>query len=1203
MMADPNVTLRIKVDARDGTATVEGFANKVEDASKRSGRSFSDVAAAAGRVGAAVAAAATVVAAGTAALVRSSINTADQFAKMSQGVGLSVESLSTLTYAAERSGAGLDQLRIGLNTLNRNASAAAAGTGEAKGALEALGITVTDTSGKLKGTDTLLAELADKFSQYEDSSQKAALAQRIFGESGTALIPLLNQGAAGMGELQQRARDLGLEIETTTAKQAEAFNDLMADGSDLVKGFGNDLAAELLPGLVELARVFVDSGIEGRNAASAAETFADGLRFVIGVTISAVAQIQKLGAITGAVAASIGDLGGLIGEQFSALSEFFSDVTALGPVDAYTKLMRTGFTNASNAIEGARLNLDALGDSFDAIDADAEAKIAALNSTLRDTAEAAGEEGGRRGAAPALANVAKQTKQVAKEAKEAKAEVDPFRTAIERLLDQVEGAQIDRLAADMVQLQIALDEAINEGDIERATRLGDALEYLSQQGVEGFGEFRDAGVEAFDTLADEGRALEDALSSAIGDFVSGNIESFDDFADAVEGIFRNLIADLVRQWVQANIFGQGQGGAGGILSNLFGGGQGGGGGGGLGGLFGSPIGGTGSTLGTLLGGAGIGYAVGGNAAGAILGAAGSFLGSAFGPIGTALGSFVGGFIGGLFSDDPKPRIRINSSGAGIGNIGTRGSTALGSLAFNADDLEDTRGTERQLLEAIQALDEGFVQLVNTFGLGEEQMAALRDAAAGWSIDLRNSAITAENVLGSRFGALLATFDDTVQQFVTGAGDIEAQFAALSEVLYVRAAADSGLLIDNFEDLLALLQGLQGEGETLDITFQRVVASTMLLEDALGAAGVSLDIGREAFINLAAGIVEAAGGLQQAADLWSAYFGTFYSEQERAELAVQRATEGAIAELADLGLQLADFTGSQGLADFRALFESVLPDLTADQVVAWLEAARALGILTDATAALAQFATEAATITFNALGGMGRPDGSNNFSPDPGSVLGGGGVTGQGPQGQDFRPLLPVGWVNPDAAGGGGFSGLPDAIDRSVDALNRWIETLDRLQRDLLTDEVLTTLTPEERLAEIERQYNEARQGALANDEASRGIFDGLARQYAEALRQMFGSTDQYSQGFAGILADIGLLRSTAGAPITGSPVVGGTGGSGSGALVGGSREPSAYEVAMIDRIDTLNRRVDGILHNAQRTAQATEETAANTAQQQERTYG
>lgn len=1222
-MADPNVTLRIKVDARDGTATVEGFASKVEDASKRSGRSFSDVAAAAGKVGAAVAAAAAAVAAGTAALVRSSINTADQFAKMSQGVGLSVESLSTLTYAAERSGVGLDQLRIGLNTLNRNAAAAAAGTGEAKGALEALGITVTDTGGKLKSTDTLLAELADQFSQYEDSSQKAALAQRIFGESGTALIPLLNQGADGMEALQQRARDLGLEIGGNTAKQAEQFNDLLADGADLIKGFGNDLAAELLPGLVELARVFVDSGIEGRNAAAGASKFADAIKGVIGVSISAVAQIQKLGATTGAVAASIGNIGDLIGKQFGALEQFFSDVVDIGPVDAYTKLVKTGFENASAAIRGASVNLDLLKETFADIDADAEAKIGALNSTLQQTAEAAGEPGSRNGAAPALANATDETKKAAEAAKAAAQQWRDYERVMFDTLDEMERIEQAQRAialrfadqerellteiallglstAERQRAVIALEAERMARDEtgrvveEQADRYRELLTALAAQQ-----EIAAAAADFERIWLDAANSVGDALTTALFDGAQSG-------ADAIKDVMEQLARDLVRFWIQQKIVIP-------LQQQLVGGGPSGQGvGAGLGGGINGALGG----IGALLGGAATGNPLGG-ALGGFAFASGTFGASAIGSGLSALGltaglgiavPIVGALLGAALSslfggDDPEPRIRANASGVNIGRRGiVRGNTALGSLALNVDDVENSAQVSRDLIDALSEIDAAFVALVDTFGLGEEQMAALRDAAAGWSIDLRNSAFTAENVLGSRFEDLLATFDAQIVAFVQEmGGDLEQQLGSLSEALFIRAAAEAGQVGDTFDQVRAVLERFRVEGEQLDQTYARVVASTMLMEQALDFLGVSMGMGQEAFVVFANEVVEAFGGLDAASAGWNSFMQTFFTAQERLQMQADMAMEQAAEMFEAIGLDLQQFLGPNGLQAFRDWFVRELPNMTAAQIAAAVQAGNALGFLTGTLNDLAQIASEAALQAADAARraaaafGGGGGFGGGGFGPAPGDP----GFVGPVPQPPVTTPP-PDWWTSPFDPGGPG-SGLPDAIDRTVNALNRWIDTLDRLQRDLLTDETLSVLTPAERLAEIERQYQEAFTGALAGDQASRDLFDQIARQFAEVGRDFFGSSDGYTDIFTRILADIGLLRSTAGAPATSSPaldnLVGGTSGG-----TGGTTQQQVNE-ALITRMDNMEALLRNIATSGNRTASATEQTALNTEMQQERTYG
>ena len=1052
-MANPEITLRIRADADGAVKVLQTSAGQIEKALDGTQGAGKRLAGELDRLGQTGKAALGVLAAGVAAgatalfaITKTAISSADALDEMSQRVGVSAKELSTLSYAAQRGGLDIGTFESAMVKLTKAASDTSRGTGEAQAGFEALGISVTNLDGTLKTSDQLLKEVATQFAGMEDGANKTALAVNLFGRSGAQMIPFLNQGAAGIAEVQERARELGLEIDNTTAAMAGGFNDSLDDLSSLAKGFGNDLATALLPGLSELTKVLVDNGIEGRKAASAGAEFAEAIRVVIGVGISAVAQIQKLGAVMGAVAAQVDVFFSTIGANFEAFKQYQDDVFEIGPIDAFVKFTKTGFDNVGGAIDRAGNNLDALKDSFADIDADAERKIAALNTTLQQTAEAAGEPGSNKGAAPALASAAAEVKKVGTEAKQAKEQVDPFRVAIDRLLDEIERAQVDQLAADMVQLQIALDEAIAQGDIDRANRLGDALETLSQQGIDGFEALGEAGPEAFDAIEAAAQDLQFILSDAfngIGDALTTALfDGAESGADAIKNVMEQLARDLIRFWLQQQIIiplqqqlmggtgGQG-GGIGDWLSMLGGGnssatlggntqwgafGPGSSAWSGLGNAggssaFGSSI--FGNSAGRWFGG-NTGMAAAGNVLGAIGGiygvwdtwrngpgggrgalsgaASGAAAGTAIMPgIGTAIGAIVGALAGFFGGRDFKPRLRINDDGVGIGNIGTRGETALGTLAFNADDLDDTRGAERQFLEAIQSIDQGFVDLTMAFGLGEEQLAELREAASNWSIDLRDSAITAEAVLGSRFGALLDTFDQHIVAFVGSAGTLEERMGRLADALFVDAAVAAGDLLDNFDALAALLSDLAAEGETIDVTYGRLLISTRLLEDALDVMGLNLDLSREAFITFAAEIADAAGGLERATALWSSYFDTFYSDQERAQLLVARAGQQAADEFGDIGLALDDFLGPDGLQRFRAEFEAALPTLTPAEVAEWLEAANALGFLSEAMAELDRILREAAdsageaTAQFRELGSSTKPSGPPDLGIDIGAL--------------------------------------------------------------------------------------------------------------------------------------------------------------------------------------------------------------------------
>lgn len=144
-------------------------------------------------------------------------------------------------------------------------------------------------------------------------------------------------------------------------------------------------------------------------------------------------------------------------------------------------------------------------------------------------------------------------------------------------------------------------------------------------------------------------------------------------------------------------------------------------------------------------------------------------------------------------------------------------------------------------------------------------------------------------------------------------------------------------------LTDVVEELNQHGETLSQTYQRLVAVSSLVDEALEFVGQTFEGTREEFVRFSAEMANAAGGVGQLQGLWRQYFDMFYDEQERLERQVASLENNAAAELGDVGLGL-DTT----MEEFRQLFEEALPTLSAEEVVQWLEAAEALGLLTDAT---------------------------------------------------------------------------------------------------------------------------------------------------------------------------------------------------------------------------------------------------------------
>ena len=276
-----------------------------ETDSKRAEKRLQEIAKRAKEFGAAVGVATAAAATALGVMVKQSIDAMDNMTKLAQSTGVAVEELSALAYAADLSGVSEDALGTSLVKLTKNMSDAAQGTGEAQKAFDALGISVKNADGTLKGADDVLGEVAGKFAQYRDGAEKTALAVALFGRSGADLIPLLNSGAEGLAEMTAEAQELGLTFDQQTGKAAEAFNDNLTRLNAVKKGLVNRITAELLPSLLNLSERFVGSAKSAERLDQVARIAATGVKLLTSAGIIVAGVFKTLGEAIGGVAAAV----------------------------------------------------------------------------------------------------------------------------------------------------------------------------------------------------------------------------------------------------------------------------------------------------------------------------------------------------------------------------------------------------------------------------------------------------------------------------------------------------------------------------------------------------------------------------------------------------------------------------------------------------------------------------------------------------------------------------------------------------------------------------------------------------------------------------------------------------------------------------------------------------------------------------------
>jgi hypothetical protein len=167
----------------------------------------------------------------------------DKLLKTSQEVGLSVEFLSKLRFAAEQSGTSLEELSQAFVILQDGlAQFRSTGQGPAAGAIARLGDDFEDAVLSGEDLEPLLLRLVRDFGQVEDAAQRIQIVRDLFGRGGAKFIQLFGEGDKGIEALLGRAKRFGDEWTEESARAADNFSDsLNAMGNALSATFENVL--------------------------------------------------------------------------------------------------------------------------------------------------------------------------------------------------------------------------------------------------------------------------------------------------------------------------------------------------------------------------------------------------------------------------------------------------------------------------------------------------------------------------------------------------------------------------------------------------------------------------------------------------------------------------------------------------------------------------------------------------------------------------------------------------------------------------------------------------------------------------------------------------------------------------------------------------------------------------------------------------
>ena len=265
----------------DAGDKADDFGDEVEDAGKQSddaGGKFEKLGTVCKAAGVAIAAAFTAISAAAVAAGKALVDMAVEGAAYADTVlteatvtGIATDKLQEYMYAAELVDVSTDTLTKSMAKQIKSMKSVQDGSKTMVSAYDALGVSVMDSNGNLRDSDTVYWELIDALGNVENETERDALAMQVLGKSAQELNPLIEAGAERMQELGNQAREAGYVVSDEMLAAYGALDDNLQYLKVNAEGAKNALGTVLLPVLTELSGTGADllaeftSGIADAN--------------------------------------------------------------------------------------------------------------------------------------------------------------------------------------------------------------------------------------------------------------------------------------------------------------------------------------------------------------------------------------------------------------------------------------------------------------------------------------------------------------------------------------------------------------------------------------------------------------------------------------------------------------------------------------------------------------------------------------------------------------------------------------------------------------------------------------------------------------------------------------------------------------------------------------------------------------------------
>jgi len=178
--------------------------------------------------------------------------TADRLLDLKEITGISTQTLQEFQQVAREAGVSQEVLSDAASGITRRLSQLEKGEGRAAEAAARLDIEVLNADGSLRSIEGIMLDSIDAMGKMENETERAAIANDLFGRRWEDLAPVAALGAEAIDEARQRAHELGLVMSEEALVAANEFRKGVDTLKAQVGGLTNEFGLVMIPILKDL---------------------------------------------------------------------------------------------------------------------------------------------------------------------------------------------------------------------------------------------------------------------------------------------------------------------------------------------------------------------------------------------------------------------------------------------------------------------------------------------------------------------------------------------------------------------------------------------------------------------------------------------------------------------------------------------------------------------------------------------------------------------------------------------------------------------------------------------------------------------------------------------------------------------------------------------------------------------------------------